>query len=163
MDGGRASSAPSSTWNNWPATSSGTRAASASWAIFRRPRLPSGMSARHGVERASHTGLNEGAGMSRRRPGRSKRQHEPLGLACPKCGGPLLLCFTRPRAGYIYRRRKCSKCGEGVSTTERISGLELPQKYADGPIVESAVHLLLQSLGKELPKLDLPFTIAPSE
>lgn len=53
---------------------------------------------------------------------RPKREPEPRGIRCPKCGcGHFEVVYTRriPR-GAIRRRRQCRHCGRRVTTTERM-------------------------------------------
>ncbi len=56
----------------------------------------------------------------------SKSATKPMretGLECPKCGcRDLRAYYTRPRPGYILRKRICRHCGNDVVTRERIGG-----------------------------------------
>lgn len=46
-----------------------------------------------------------------------------VGLECPKCGcADFEVSNTRPKNGYVWRRKRCLNCGTKVTTSERIVG-----------------------------------------
>lgn len=51
-----------------------------------------------------------------------RREPEPRGIRCPKCGcGHFEVVYTRKiPGGAIRRRRACRHCGRRVTTTERM-------------------------------------------
>ncbi len=53
-----------------------------------------------------------------------KRDPEPRGILCPKCGcAHFEVIYTRRIPdGAIRRRRECRHCGRRVTTTERMGG-----------------------------------------
>lgn len=55
---------------------------------------------------------------------RPKRDPEPRGILCPKCGcAHFEVVYTRRiPGGAIRRRRECRHCGRRVTTTERMGG-----------------------------------------
>ena len=52
----------------------------------------------------------------------SRREPEPRGILCPKCGcAHFEVVYTRRiPCGAIRRRRECRYCGKRVTTTERL-------------------------------------------
>lgn len=42
-------------------------------------------------------------------------------MNCPKCNSPTSVTNSATRDGIVYRRRKCTECGEIMFTQERIA------------------------------------------
>jgi ssDNA-binding Zn-finger/Zn-ribbon topoisomerase 1 len=85
------------------------------------------------------------------------------GLRCPQCGAGLLLKFTRPRQGFIYRRRECASCRQRFTTAERIVTRAPAEKSVPVPLLVARVHDLLSSLGITAPDLLFPDNIRVKE
>jgi hypothetical protein len=67
------------------------------------------------------------------------------GIPCPKCGAPMGVVRTTPRAGHVLRRRVCAAadCDGRLTTAERPVGKTPPLVTPPG----ISVGQLLQTLG----------------
>ena len=90
---------------------------------------------------------------------KTKLRKKRSGLTCPACAGELRVVITRPGDTYVYRRRECAKCGDRVTTVERIVGTASPL-YTHVPNVVSSVHHLLQTLGITVAQFSEPVTLS---
>jgi hypothetical protein len=74
---------------------------------------------------------------------------KPTGIGCPKCGGPMGVARTTPRAGFVLRRRAClkRKCKGRTTTAERPVGQMTPTNAPPKPTPAISVGQLLKSLG----------------